>query len=89
MMDYLHRIIGLRNIPLAYAARVEVIPVGALPALATNQPYLAEHGSIEAELIARASHDHALYRDNNELFYFKLEEVVRTTAYADSIKPFQ
>jgi hypothetical protein len=89
MMDYLHRVIGVRNIPLAYAARIDVIPVGALPALATDQPYSAEHGSIEAELIARASHDHALYRDDNELFYFKLEEAVRTTAYADSIKPFQ
>jgi hypothetical protein len=89
MLDYLHRIIGVRMIPLAYVVRELVIPPAAAPALEQHQPYSTEHGSIEAELIARAPHDHALYRDDNAEFYYKLEEATRGTAYADSIKPSQ
>jgi hypothetical protein len=89
MLDYLHRVIGARMIPLAYVVRELVIPPAAAPALEQHQPYSTEHGSIEAELIARAPHDHALYRDDNAEFYYKLEEATRGTAYADSIKPFQ
>jgi hypothetical protein len=89
MLDYLHRIIGGRMIPLAYVVRELVILPAAAPASEQHQPYSTEHGSIEAELIARAPHDHALYRDDNAEFYYKLEEATRGTAYADSIKPFQ
>jgi hypothetical protein len=89
MLDYLHRIIGVRTITLAYVVRELVIPPAAAPALEQRQPYSREHGSIEAELIARASHDHVLYRDYNAEFYYKVEEATRGTAYADSIKPFQ
>jgi hypothetical protein len=66
-----------------------MIPPAAAPALEQHQPYSAEHGSIEAELIARASHDDALYQDNDAELYYKLEEATCGTAYADSIKPFQ
>jgi hypothetical protein len=89
MLDYLHQIIGVRMIPLAYVVRELVIPPAAATALEQHQPYSMEHGSIEAELIARAPHDHALYRDDNAEFYYKLKEATRGTAYADSIKPFQ
>ena len=60
-----------------------------LPALAQHQPHSTEHGSVEAELIARASHNHALFRDDNASVYHYLEEATRTTVYAASIKPFQ
>ena len=36
----------------------------------------------------RASHTHALYRDENSLFYYKLEETTRSTPYAAFIKLF-
>jgi hypothetical protein len=76
--------------PIGIRGYRELVPSpAAAPALEQHQPYSAEHGSIEAELIARASHDHALYRDDNAEFYYKLEEATRDTAYADSIKPFQ
>ena len=48
-----------------------------------------EAGSVEKELIARASHNHPLFREDNGLVYFKLEAATRGTAYAASIKPFQ
>jgi hypothetical protein len=82
-------VVGSRTIPLAYIIRTDItVPVDA-PALEANQPYSTEHGSVEAELIARASHGHALYRDDNAKIYYFLEEATRTTSYAASIKPFQ
>ena len=39
--------------------------------------------------MARASHTHALYLDDNSLVYYKLEEATRSTPYVASIKPFQ
>jgi hypothetical protein len=61
----------------------------ANPALAQNQPHSNEHESVAGELVARASHEHALFRDDNASVYHYLEEATRTTAYAASIKPFQ
>jgi hypothetical protein len=87
--DYLHRVIGVRMIPLAYVIREKVDVPAAAPTLANGQPHSTEHGSVEAELVARASHTHALYRDDNASVYYKLEEATRTTPYAASIKPFQ
>ena len=59
--DYLSCAIGVRMIPLAYVIRPEAdVPVAA-PALAAGKPYLLEHGLVEQELVARASHTHALF----------------------------
>ena len=69
------------------SARADV-PVAA-PALAAGEPYSLEHGSVEQELVARASHTHALFREDNLDVYYKLEEATRGTPYAASIKPFQ
>ncbi len=44
---------------------------------------------MEVELVARAAHNHALYRDDNAKVYYLLEEATRTTSYSASIKPFQ
>ena len=89
LADYLHRLIGVRMIPLAYVIREEIAVPGAAPGLAPGQPHSFEHGSVEAELVARARHSHALYRDDNAAVYYKLEEATRSTVYAASIKPFQ
>jgi hypothetical protein len=86
--DYLHRVIGVRIIPLAYVIR----PVAAVPVIgaqAAGTPHSTEHEAIETELIARASHGHALFREDNSAVYYKLEEATRATSYAASIKPFQ
>ena len=57
--------------------------------MATNQPYLDEHRSIEVKLIARAEHIHGLYKDDNAQVYYKIEESTRGTQYTATIKPFQ
>lgn len=87
--DFLNQVVGLRYIPLSYVIREVVAVPAASPTLAHQQPHSTEHGSVEAEMIARASHDHALYRDDNAKVYFYLEEATRSTTYAASIKPFQ
>jgi len=74
---------------LAYVIR-EIVAVGGIaPPLLNHFPHSDEHGWVEAELVARASHTHALFRDDNSSVYYKLEEATRTTSYAASIKPFQ
>ena len=45
--DYLHRIIGVRMIPLAYVIREVVVAPAAAPALMAGQPHSEEHGSVE------------------------------------------
>ena len=87
--DFLNRKIGNRNIPLAYIIPDEPNPPAVAPSLAPGQPHSVEHGSVEAELIARASHTHALFRNDNSDLYFLLEGATQSTPYGASIKPFQ
>ena len=87
--DFLHQVIGVRMISLAYVTRAVVdVPV-IVPVLENNQPHSEEHGSVENELIAQASHDHELFREHNAKVYYHLEEATYGTSYAASIKPFQ
>jgi hypothetical protein len=89
MRDILHRCVGGRTIPLAYVVRDDATVPVAIPPLATDQPHSAEAGSIEAELITRASHAHPLFRDDSAAVYYKMEEATRGTTLAASIAPFQ
>ena len=76
-------------IPLAYVMRAVVeVPV-AVPVLENNRPHSEEHGSVENELIAQASHEHELFREDNAKVYYHLEEATHGTSYVASIKPFQ
>ena len=88
-IDHLNRKIGARTIPLAYVIRQNATPPAVVPPLETSLPHSAEHGSVEADLIARALHTHPLYRDDNAEVYFDLEQALRGTSYIASIKPFQ
>ena len=76
-------------IPLAYVIQIDSHVQGNAPPLAANQPHSTEHQSVEGELVARPAHTHALYRDDNSVVYYHLEEATRGTSYAESIKPFQ
>ena len=87
--DHLHRCIGVRNVPLAYVIRKTVTVDPVCPPLKGNQPYSDLHSSVEGDMIARSSHLHGLYKDNNATVYYKLEEATRTTTYAALIAPFQ
>ena len=86
--DFLHCKIGRRMIPLAYVTRATATAPGACPPRATDMPHSTQHGSVKADLVARVSHTHPLYRDDNSTVYYYLEEATWTTSYAASIKPF-
>lgn len=86
--DYLRVITGSRHIALSYLIRDEVDPVDPPPPLVANRCYSEEHGSVMEELIARATHDHTKYNDDNHKLYSLLEEATRSTQYASSIRPF-
>ena len=87
--DFLNRKIGNHNIPSAYIFCDVQNPPDAAPPLAPGQPHSLEYGSVEAELITRALHAHALFCNDNSDLYFLLEEATRGTQYAVSIKHFQ
>ena len=87
--DYLNRIIGVRMAPLAYVIRTQTTPPVACPPRAIDLPHTAEYGSVEADLVARATHTHPIYREDNAALYYKLEEATCSTSYAASIKPYQ
>jgi hypothetical protein len=86
-MDVMNRLLGVRMVPLAYVLR-PVADVPAIGAQAAGTPHSIEHGSLETELTARASHLNALFREDNSTVYYKMEEATRGTIYAASIKPF-
>lgn len=86
--DFLHEVVGHRCIPLAYLIREEVVAANPPPPLANRRCYSAEHGSVKAELIARATHDNTKYSDDNQKLYSFIEEATRTTQYAASIRPY-
>ena len=88
-LDFLSRYVGRRSIPLSYVTRETVALPVTPPPLLPNLPYSEAHGSVEGELVARASHTHPNYRDDNQAVYFFLEEATRSTSYAASISPFQ
>ena len=86
--DFLHQIIGSRLISLSYLVRENAQATVPAPALLANRSYSEEHGSVMDELIARATHDHTKFKDDNEKLYSFLEEATRGTQYASSIRPY-
>ena len=86
--DHIFRCVGSHHISLAYVVRDSETVPWLCPPLKGDQPYSKEHGSIDDDLITRATYANVLYRDNNADVYFKLEEATRRTPFYDSIKPF-
>ena len=86
---FLSGVLGKRQAPLLYVIRAEVDVPAVPPPLAANRPYSNVYGSIAEEMIARTSHDHILFSDDNKLVYQFIEQAVRGTSYAASIKPFE
>ena len=87
--NYATQRIGVRTCPLSYVIREEeAVPVTA-PPLHLNCPYSTEHGSLKAEMVARYSHDHALFKTDNGLIFDDIEEATRGSRYQPTITPFK
>lgn len=87
--DHCHRIIGARNIALIYVIRQDDQVPAEFPEQGENIPHAKDYESIDQELILRASHDHPLFRVDNEQVYMELETATRGTQYAAAIAPHQ
>ena len=91
MPTYLNSIVGDRSppVPLSYIICEDRNMPEEAPVFANNHPYSIVHGSVQSELIARASHDHHLFPEDNKKVYEILEEALRGTPYAPAMKPFE
>ena len=59
------------------------------PHLSANLTHFTDHGLVKCDMVARSSHDHSLFCDDNSQVYYKLEEETRSTIYEASIKTYQ
>ena len=63
--DFLSRTCGSRTIPYSYVTRETADVPAAVPPLAPNKPHSELYGSVEGDLVNRASHNHPLFREDN------------------------
>jgi len=86
--NHLVVVCGVRGVPLAYGIRATVV-AGTDGPLAADQCYSTEHGSLRAEMIARASHANPMFRVDSATIFDMIEKATRTTPYAATIAPFK
>ena len=79
-VTFLNVYIGTRNFSLAYVVHEEAPPDPQKPPLLVDKCYSDEHNSIKEELIAYLSHNHSLFKEDNEQVYELHEEVLRGSA---------
>ena len=80
---------GVRKCPIAYVIcnNAEVPDQDEVP-LIPERVYSLLAGSVLQEIINRYSHDHPLFRTDNNMVYSLLDEATRSTIYTLTIKPY-
>ena len=86
--DFFRRVIGTRTDPLSRAIRDDDFPSGVITPLAPNALHPEDHRLEEDEMDARAPRDHPFIKDDNAKSCCYLEESIRSTQHAASIKPY-
>jgi hypothetical protein len=86
-MDCMSRTYGIKG-PLAYVLRDEVDVVPEADDPLQEGSYYGRSGGLQTELIARLSHDDALFRSDNKTVYSKLEKACRGSSVESTIKTF-
>ncbi len=89
MVLYLGQKLGVCNAPLTYVVRAGAIVPAVPPPLQVGEPHSEQHGSIEGDLIARMTHNHALFKGNNGAVYNMIESSTRLSDVTSSIAPFR
>ena len=87
--SYAGQKIGCRDSPIAYVIREKKVPEATPPTLARDEPHSEKHGSVRGELIARLTHTHGLYREDNAAVFDDIELATRGTKYAASIAKYK
>ena len=62
---------------------------GVAPPMVRWESYSEENGSMEKDIIMRASHTHPYFKEEKSKFYYYIEMATRTTSYAASINLYQ
>jgi hypothetical protein len=88
MVLYLGQKVGVRNAPLAYVVWAVAIVPAVPPPLQAGEPHSVEHGSIKGDLIARMTHNHALFKVDNGAVYNMIESSTRGSDVTSSIARF-
>ena len=89
MVLYFGQKVGVCNAPLEYVVRAEAI-VPTIPSpLQAGEPHSEQHGSIKGDLIARMTHNHALFKVDNGTVYSMIESSTRGSDVTSSIAPFR
>lgn len=86
---YLNQCVGPRMVPLSYIVRPNVAVPAACPPQAVDVPYSAEHGSVKADMIARASHTGEAYNTDNYAVYYKLVEATNGTNKSTTVLKYR
>ena len=79
------KVIGKRLCPITYVFRTNEMPAAFVPALLPYHPHSAEHGSVEAEMIARLSFNHPLHRNDSAMVYSLLSKGLQGTKFHATI----
>ena len=88
MVEFFAKKVGTRGYALAYVLRSDAVPNPNPSPLLPNRPYSEEHGSVSNESIARVSHDHPLFSDDNAEVQEYLEEAYVGTYMHPTLKSF-
>ena len=87
--NHLNAVVGVRNAPLAYVIRDEPTVAPVAPALVLGEPFSADAGSVEGEMISRLDHSHALFKSDNGNVFDMIEAALRGSAVTPSIAQFR
>lgn len=82
---FLGNYVGTRDIPLSYVIRSESVPANDAPPLKPGYPYSEEYGSVSEELVARATFEHPLFREDSKKVLQFLDEALNGTTYSHTI----
>jgi len=86
--NFLRSKIGVKGVALSYVIRDEVTPPALRP-LMVGKPYAEESGSLMNELIEHTPHDGAGWDEDNSTVFALLQEMVRDSPMASSLKRHQ
>ena len=89
-LHFLSMIVGAINVPFACVVlATDIVDDSAPFELMEGTCYAEDAGSLEEELIKRASRVHPLFKEDNVSVYYMLEEATKQMVYSNSTKPFQ
>ncbi len=89
MKLYLDSTFGVRTIPLSYIIRDSATVTPEVDDPLEAGASFGTSGSVLGDLIARSSHTHVLFKQDNSQVFSLIEQAARNTSYLSTIKTFE